>query len=738
MKKFLLPALLVLFSTATQLNAQCSTFYDGFESGSFTTPWTMGTGTYTMTVPNTSPAVGTFNLNMASTVGNSFYEGPIATFTPSQPTYMSWWMRTDNTTGPNGYVVIGDANTTSDNGVIFCYFNSGSVLRFYNTTGFNQPISANTWYHVEAYLNWTSRTSDIYLNSVLILPGWAFRSNSATTIDRIYMQSLVAANVDYDDFIIGAPPVTATATQSNVSCFGGNNGSASVTASGGNGIYTYNWAPSGGTAANATGLSAGTYTCTITDGFGCTGTYSLTITEPPVMQSASAAFPTTCSNSSDGNAVVTIMGGTPGYTYNWLPSGGTNSTATGLQGGTYTCDITDANGCMVTETVTITSPSPVVVTTSGDVSICEGGSANLSATASGGTGIITYDWTPGNISTPTATVTPTVTTIYTITATDNNGCSAADNLTVTVNSLPVVDLGTDIIQCGGVVSMDAQNAGSTYLWNSGDVTQTEAISNSGFYFVDVTNAFGCSASDSINITINSNPIVNLGVDTTQCGGTVMLDAQNAGANFLWNDNSISQTLTVTASGTYFVMVTDNNGCFSSDTAMIVINMNPVVTGMASSSVACVDDADINLTGLPIGGAWSGTGVTGAIFDPTVGPGMLQPVYSYTDSNGCSGSYTVTITVNACTGVTELTDENAVSLYPNPNNGNVNLVVNEGAENLLISIFDIQGNLIYQSEDKHVQDGFVKQLDLTGQSNGLYLMKIFTNGHQQVLRMVIQK
>src|SRR5206468_2809230 len=103
-------------------------------------------------------------------------------------------------------------------------------------------------------------------------------------------------------------------------------------------VYTYNWTPSGGNTANATGLCAGTYTCTITDANGCTITKIFTITQPTAITLTTSSTSALC-GSPNGSATVTASGGTPGYSYNWAPSGGTNANATGLTGGSYTVTV---------------------------------------------------------------------------------------------------------------------------------------------------------------------------------------------------------------------------------------------------------------------------------------------------------------------------------------------------------------------------------------------------------------
>ncbi|MDP4240919.1 MAG: SprB repeat-containing protein, partial [Bacteroidota bacterium] len=151
-----------------------------------------------------------------------------------------------------------------------------------------------------------------------------------------------------DNIIVGPAPVplSATTSQTNVSCNGGVNGSARVIVSGGTPSYTYSWSPSGGTASAATGLAAGNYTCTITDGANNKLSKSFTITQPTALTTAiGTQTNVTCNGGSNGSVTVNTTGGTPSYTYSWSPSGGTDKTATGLTAGTYTCTVTDANGC---------------------------------------------------------------------------------------------------------------------------------------------------------------------------------------------------------------------------------------------------------------------------------------------------------------------------------------------------------------------------------------------------------
>ncbi|MEJ8803274.1 Ig-like domain-containing protein [Pontibacter sp. H249] len=160
------------------------------------------------------------------------------------------------------------------------------------------------------------------------------------------------------DITITQPTALATTgAQTNVSCFGSSNGSATVSVTGGTAPYTYAWSPSGGNAATATGLAAGNYMVTITDAKGCTINRIFTITQPTELAATVATTPVTTVGGNTGTATVTATGGTGAYTYSWSPSGGTGATATGLTAGTYTLTIKDTNNCSITKTVTILEPT---------------------------------------------------------------------------------------------------------------------------------------------------------------------------------------------------------------------------------------------------------------------------------------------------------------------------------------------------------------------------------------------
>lgn len=189
-----------------------------------------------------------------------------------------------------------------------------------------------------------------------------------------------------ESFTITQPDaLIASTTQSDVSCNGGSNGSATVNVTGGTGTYTYLWTPSGGTASEASGLTAGIYTVTATDTNSCTITKTITITEPDFLSANITVADVTCYNGNNGSAAATIAGGTAPYTYLWPHSGETTSSVENLKAGTYQVIITDNHSCTLSQSIEIKQPeNPVNLNTAIAAAITVSG-AILSGTASSNT-----------------------------------------------------------------------------------------------------------------------------------------------------------------------------------------------------------------------------------------------------------------------------------------------------------------------------------------------------------------
>ena len=222
-------------------------------------------------------------------------------------------------------------------------------------------------------------------------------------------------------------------SSTNVNCNGGATGSATATASGGVTPYTYNWSSGGGSNASASNLSAGTYTVAVNDANGCASTASVTITQPALLKCSIPSITNTGCSKEDtaGSATAKASGGTGSFTYLWSPGGETTATISGLSAGTYTLTVTDANGCKGISIATITTQPPALYACCSKT-IFQGASTPITADSA-----VRYVWSPStslNCDTcQTVIATPSVTTTYTVTGTDANGCTTERIVTIIVD-----------------------------------------------------------------------------------------------------------------------------------------------------------------------------------------------------------------------------------------------------------------------------------------------------------------
>ncbi len=267
------------------------------------------------------------------------------------------------------------------------------------------------------------------------------------------------------------------------------------------------------------------------------------------------------------------------------------------------------------------------------------------------------------------------------------------NFTEGVN--PVVNLGADTTQCGGSVTLNAANAGASYLWSNNTTAQYLSVSQTGNYSVTVTSN-NCSASSSILVTLHLLPIVSLGADGNVCGSSHVLNAGNAGDNYLWNDSSTTQTLTATTSGVYAVTVSSGADCSASDSIQINLVANPTVSLLLPVDTICTSAGAITLSGgNPAGGAFSGFAVNAGVFNTAVATSGTYPItYTYTDANNCKNSAANNLIVEVCADLQELSYQ-SVRIQPNPSNGSFEIYLDRNTANAAdAKVYDAEGKLIY--------------------------------------------
>lgn len=455
----------------------------------------------------------------------------------------------------------------------------------------------------------------------------------------------------------GSPPTATLQSQGNNICFGGTSGTATVVGSGGTGPYTYAWSPSGGNAATASGLAAGTYTCTVTDATGCPGTVVVTITQPTQVSGTTTFSPSSCSGNT-GSATVTPTGGTPGYTYSWAPSGGTAATATNLGPGAYTITITDANGCTGTANVTVgTSSGPTAALQSSTNVLCNGAATGAATvTASGGNPGYTYTWAPSGGT--SATATGLGAGMYTCTITDQLGCVTSQTVLITEPTVLAATISTTQTACvssGSASATPSGGAGSyTYVWSSGGTAQTETNLGVGTYTCTITDFNGCTTQVTANITLNAPITVGASAtSSTVCAGTTTTITATGATTYNWQPGNLSGASIVVAPSTtttYTIIGTDGVNCADTTTFVVNVNPSPTVSVTASPPSICQGDS------VGIGG----TGASTYLWLPgnqttqiIVEAPMTTTTYTLigTDALGCTDTTTVTVTVNTTPVIT---------------------------------------------------------------------------------------
>ncbi|MFC4479421.1 MBG domain-containing protein [Flavobacterium chungangensis] len=491
------------------------------------------------------------------------------------------------------------------------------------------------------------------------------------------------------DFTISQPPaLSITPSQTNVSCNGGTNGTATASVSGGTGTYTYSWSPTGGNAASATGLQVGTYTVTVTDANNCQITQSYDITQPTVLTATQSQTEVLCNGSATGTATVTASGGSGNYSYSWSPSGGIAATATGLAANTYTCTITDNNGCFITKTFTISQPTdPLTATTSQNNATCStGGQAIVSP--SGGTPSYSYLWSPGGETAPI--ITGKAAGNYSCIITDANGCSITKNFTIgTTNTLVASTFKTDLLCNGGntgsagVIPSGAPGP-FTYVWSpSVSATDTAVNLSAGNYSVTITSSNGCSIVK--NFTITEPSAINITPSQTNvtCNGgsngaaSVTVTGGTGTYTYAWSPSGgTAATANGLSAGTYTVTVKDAYLCTKTQ-SFTIAEPDALTPSVSQTDVSCNGGSNGSATVSVTGGTgtysyqWSPSGGTAA-----TATGLSAGTYTVLikDSNLCETTATVTIAEPAL--LTATIDKTDVLCYQ-ANNGTATVIPSGG-------------------------------------------------------------
>jgi len=497
------------------------------------------------------------------------------------------------------------------------------------------------------------------------------------------------------------------------------------------GPYTYLWQDSTSNQTYNVNLF-GTYSVVVTDSVtGCAGSDTIVVGINAAPSFSLGSDVVVCAGTQ-----VAFSGPSGLYSYLWNTADTTVSITTGTAG-SYDVAVTDGvNGCTSMDTVVLTVNALPVVALGNDTTLC---SAAGSITLSGPAGNYAYFWSTADT---TQSIIVNGTATYAVTVTDTaTSCFAADTIQVVYNPSPVVTLGSDTTFCSsnGPITLVATAGPYQYMWSDNSTGNTLTTNTTGTYYVNLTDSItGCTASDTVNVNVPVNPTVVLS-DTAFCGTDVTLNGPAGPFNYLWSTADTTQSLFVNVSGVYTLTVTDTtSGCTGSDSSTVNVNANPVVAASASNLAPCADDANVVLTGSPSGGTFTGTSVTGSQFDPSIGAGAYSIVYNFTDINGCSGADTITINVSACVGVNDPFVGAGMNVFPNPNSGLFTFTAaNQSCNEMTIEVMTVEGQVVKTNKHSNVQGNFTEEIDMTEFANGVYFMRVTTDGAVFTQRIVKQ-
>ena len=408
----------------------------------------------------------------------------------------------------------------------------------------------------------------------------------------------------------GGPTINLNSS-TDVTCNGGNNGSAIVSGSGGSGTLSYTWIPGNLSGAAQNALTANVYTITVSDGT-CSNSITLTINEPlAISLSSGTIIPANC-GSNDGSATVNASGGTGTYSYLWAPSGGNTSTESGIAGGNYSVTVTDENTC--SETISIAVPTiggpAITIESLTAVSCFNGNDGEATVSATGGTAPYQYNWTPTGGTNPNATNLSAGT--YSVSVTDNSGCINSIDVLIS-EPLPISITETiTASNCGssnGEINTSVSGGSSVYSYSwtpNGENTASLTSLNPGSYSLTVTDSEGCSITETYTVTSIGSLTLTATPSTITIneGESVQLDASGA-TTYSWTPSlGLSCTdcsnpiATPNETTIYTVTGTDATGCIGSTDVLIIVQidcgdlfvptvLSPNGSGNSENKMACV-------------------------------------------------------------------------------------------------------------------------------------------------------
>ncbi len=417
--------------------------------------------------------------------------------------------------------------------------------------------------------------------------------------------------------------------------------------------------------------SAGTYTVTARNTYGCSASSSINVSTSPTPPPPTPTIVSSGATSFCLGGQVTLTS-SPNSSYRWS-TGEQSQSITVSNTATYEVKTVDSQGCTSSPArlyiQAFSLPNPPVVSPQNATTFCQGGQVQLNSNYSSAN-VWSTGQTANNITVNTSGT-------YNVRIRDINGCEAASNdVVVKVNPLPAapfIDPERATIFCAGDFTILAASNAFAYNWNTGETTRRINVTNSGAYSLTVTDANGCKSPSSSNLMVRVNPLPAAPVISSSkmpaevCQGEAVTISSNSQNNYAWNSGASTQSITVNLPGTYSVRWLDANGCFSpfSNTIPLIINPlppKPIITASGATTI-CQGQAIKLESNYGSGNTWTTFETSKQISVSTTGSYNVK----VKDAKGCeSTSDNTFVTVNSLPTAPRIINETPTTFCQNDN------------------------------------------------------------------------
>jgi hypothetical protein len=506
------------------------------------------------------------------------------------------------------------------------------------------------------------------------------------------------------------------------------------------GVNSYTWLPAStnGSTAIVCPTIASTYTVLgFKTGSQCPSLQTVSVgilSTPTIGISGSTTF---CSGS------VTTLTATGGTSYVWAPIGGwLNTLTTGIPG-VYSVTATNSLGCTSIRTITLTAtPLATINVSPTTASVCPGGSYTFTAS---GTGATTFSWMPGSLTGTTAVLSPSSTTIYTVSGSSRGYCLGKTTVILTVLSTPTVSITGPLLICAGSATTLTVNGTGTYSWSTGVTTNTAAVNVSGLVSATLTGVNGCTAVATTTVNYGSTTVINISPSGTICVGTCTTLTASGPSSYTWSPGGANTSTLLVCPGstsTYTVRGVKGTDCVNTATVMVTVAPNPTVN-ITGNTVICYNTTTLTVTG---GGtySWSPGGATTATIAVST-PGIKTVTVTV---NGCSAIKSVTVTQPgppACMIQSKMsnndTNDNLKSvknslhtIYPNPTTQTFS--ISDPDEINAVELFDYTGKLLRRINKEGKNS--LEDIDISPYPSGIYMIRVINDNSEVELFKLIKE